>query len=171
MRLRGTTRSWLILAVECWRPDRGLSGSAYREPWGPQKGAITSSCYQNVRSSWTVPTCDRTWPVSTLICTWIYCTPRPVETSGYVSCWPLLIYVRVTYSRNSILIDLVSCWFGFFDSFIFKQQLGVYLLSKWLREIPKKKMAFLIYFNWASILKKKIIYFLILDWENNLYCT
>jgi len=86
MRVRATTRSWLILAVECWRPDRGLSGSAYREPWGPQKEAITSSCCQNVRSSWIVPTCDRTWPVSTLTCTWIYCTPRPAETSGYVSC-------------------------------------------------------------------------------------
>lgn len=85
MRLRAATRSWLILEVGCWRPDRGLSGSACREPWGPRREAITYSCCRNAPSSWTAPTCDRTWPVWILTCIWIYCTPRPAATSGYVS--------------------------------------------------------------------------------------
>lgn len=94
MRLRVATRSWLILAIGCWRPVRGLSGSACHEPWAPRREAITSSCYRNVLSAWTAPTCDRTWPAWILICTWTCCTPRPAATSGYVSCRTLTCVTR-----------------------------------------------------------------------------
>lgn len=137
MPLRATTRPWLVLAVECWRPARGLSGSAYREPWGPRKGATTSSCCRNVRSSWTVPTCDRTWPVLTLICTWIYCTPRLAETSGYVSCWPLLIYMEELWlSKCSRFLFIFSISSAdprlLFNSFVFtKEGSSVFFQSNW----------------------------------------
>lgn len=85
MRHRATTRFSAIVRIECWQPVLGLLGSVSREPWGPPKGATTSSFYPKEHWSWTAPTWDRTWPVSTSTCTSTCSTPRPAATSGYVS--------------------------------------------------------------------------------------
>jgi len=119
MRLCVATRSWLILTIGCWRPVWGLSGSACHEPWAPRREAITSSCYRNVLSAWTAPTCDRTWLAWTLICTWTYCTPRPAATSGYVSYRTVL--TCVTREEGVVILEIpptsIFPWFYLPNSF------------------------------------------------------
>lgn len=108
MRHRATTRFSAIVRIECWQPVLGLLGSVSREPWGPPKGATISSFCPKEHWSWTAPTWDRTWQVSTSTCTSTCSTPRPAATSGYVSryfvpghCLGMMERVRFFYRVNN----------------------------------------------------------------------